>query len=279
MKIFLTGGTGFVGSHFLMQALDVGHQIVALRRPDSKPRISLKREPIWVDGALDGDYEEYLKGVEVFVHLASHTPNPPYDSLEQCTYWNVYAALNLASQAITAGVKKFVIAGSCFEYGKSSERLDYLDVDSPIEPTLSYPTSKAAASTAFLGLAREKNLQLKLLRIFQVFGEGEPVNRLWPSLRAAALSGLDFPMSKGEQLRDFIPVEDVAKTFLQALDFENTTPGMPLIEHVATGNPQTVLEFSRHWWNHWQAKGKLEVGVVPYRHNEMMRIVSSTPSL
>jgi nucleoside-diphosphate-sugar epimerase len=212
--------------------------------------------------------------VEVFIHFASHTPNPPYDSLEQCTYWNVYAALKLASQAVKVGVKKFIIAGSCFEYGKSSERLTRLDVGSSLEPALSYPTSKAAASIAFLGLAREKNLQLKLLRIFQVFGEGEPANRLWPSLREAALSGADFPMSKGEQLRDFIPVEEVAKTFLQAMNFDNTQPGKPLIEHVATGTPQTVLEFSRHWWEFWQAKGKLEVGVVPYRHNEMMRVIT-----
>ncbi|WP_062307801.1 NAD-dependent epimerase/dehydratase family protein [Polynucleobacter sinensis] len=279
MKIFLTGGTGFVGSHFLAQALADGHEVIALRRPGSLTRIPLMVQPRWIEGSLDENYEGLFEEVDVFVHMASHTPNPPYDSLEQCTYWNVYASLKLTTQAIKQGVKKYVIAGSCFEYGKSAERFDYLDIDTPLEPTLSYPTSKAAASVALMGLAREKALQLKLLRIFQVYGEGEPANRLWPSLRAAADSGADFPMSKGEQLRDFIRVEEVAKAFIQALDFSNCTFGSPSIQHVATGCPQSVLEFSQYWWNRWQARGRLIVGAVPYRHNEMMRVITSKQTI
>jgi nucleoside-diphosphate-sugar epimerase len=77
-----------------------------------------------------------------------------------------------------------------------------------------YPTSKAAASTATIGLANTTKANLFLGRIFQVFGEGEAENRLWPSLRKAALAGEDFPMTPGEQIRDFIPVEDVAARFL-----------------------------------------------------------------
>lgn len=274
MKIFLTGGTGFVGSHFLAQALEQGHEVVALRRPGSQPRIELRQQPTWVDGALDDDHSASLAGVDVLVHLASHTPNPPYDSLDKCLYWNVFASLQLARQAVEQGIKHFIVAGSCFEYGRSAERVEYLDIDTPLEPTLSYPTSKAAASIAFQGLARELNLHLKLLRIFQVYGEGEPASRLWPSLRAAALAGKDFRMSAGEQVRDFIPVEEVARQFVQALDFTDVLPGQPRVEHVATGKPQSLLEFSQHWWRHWGGTGQLIVGAVPYRHNEMMRIAT-----
>jgi nucleoside-diphosphate-sugar epimerase len=278
MKIFLTGGTGFVGSHFLQQALAQGHHITALRRPGSQPRIPLEHEPRWLDGALDGDYREHLSGADVFVHLASHTPNPPNDTLEKCLYWNVVAAIQLARQAVEQGVKHFVVAGSCFEYGRTAEQED-LDVHSPLAPTLSYPTSKAAASIAFMGLARELALHLKVLRIFQVYGEGEQATRLWPSLRAAAKAGKDFSMSRGEQVRDFIPVEEVARQFVQSLDFGKSTPGEPLVAHVATGSSQTLLEFSEHWWRHWGATGQLKVGAVPYRHNEVMRIVTRSRSL
>lgn len=274
MKIFLTGGTGFVGSHFLRQALAQGHEVIALRRPGSQPRIGLSQEPVWVDGALDGDHRANLAGVDVLVHLASHTPNPPYDTLDRCLYWNVFASLQLARQAMEQGVKHFIVAGSCFEYGRSADRVGDIDVDTPLEPTLSYPTSKAAASVAFLGLARELNLHLKLLRIFQVYGEGEQATRLWPSLRTAALAGQDFPMSGGEQVRDFISVEEVASQFVQALDFTASLPGQPFVGHVATGQPQTLLAFAQHWWRHWGGTGRLVVGAVPYRHNEVMRIAS-----
>ncbi len=274
MKIFLTGGTGFVGSHFLQQVLAQGHEVIALRRPGSQPRIELSQQPVWLDGALDGDHCASLAGVDVLVHLASHTPNPPYDTLDRCLYWNVFAPLQLARQAVEQGVKQFIVAGSCFEYGRSADRLGDLDVDSPLEPALSYPTSKAAASVAFMGLARELNLHMKVLRIFQVYGEGEPANRLWPSLRKAALTGQDFPMSGGEQVRDFISVEEVARKFVLALDFSGSVLGQPFMGHVATGRPQSLLAFAQHWWRHWGGTGKLIVGAMPYRHNEVMRITS-----
>ncbi len=274
MKIFLTGGTGFVGSHFLRQALAQGYEVIALRRLGSQSRIGLSQEPVWVDGVLNGDHRASLAGVDVLVHLASHTPNPPYDTLDRCLYWNVFASLQLARQAVDQGVKHFIVAGSHFEYGRSADHVGDLDVGSPLEPALSYPTSKAAASIAFMGLARELKLHLKLLRIFQVYGEGEQATRLWPSLRTAALAGQDFPMSGGEQVRDFIPVEEVARQFVQAFDFSGSLPGQPFVGHVATGRPQTLLAFAQHWWRHWGATGRLIVGAVPYRHNEVMRIAS-----
>lgn len=270
MRLFVTGGTGFVGSHFLAQALTAGHQVTALRRPGSQPRLALPYQPNWLDGSLDGDHLAALQGADVLVHLAAHTPNPPYAPLQECLYWNVQAALGLAGQALAAGVRRFVVAGSCFEYGRAADRAARLTTDTPLEPTLSYPTSKAAASVAFQGFARESGVQLKLLRIFQVYGEGEQDYRLWPSLRAAACSGADFPMSPGGQVRDFIDVCAVARQFLSHLDFTGTQPGQPWTGHVASGQPRTVLEFAQQWWRHWGAQGQLKPGAMPYRPGEVM---------
>lgn len=273
MKIFLTGGTGFVGSHVLQQMLAAGHEVIALRRPCSETRISLQQQPVWIDGALDEDYSDFLHGVDVLVHLASQTPNPPYGPLEACLYWNVFAAMKLARQALAAGVKCYLVAGTCFEYGQVAENIEFVDTTSPLAPTLSYPISKAAASVAFEGFAREHGLNLKLLRIFQVFGEGEQASRLWPSLRRAAIAGDDFPMSPGAQVRDFIPVEEVASQFLQHLDFSKTEEGAPEVHHVASGTSQTLLEFATYWWKHWGATGQLKPGALPYRVNELFRLV------
>lgn len=273
MRIFLTGGTGFIGSHFIRQAHKVGHTIIAQRRMGSQPRIPLDRQPQWIDRPLDGDFSEEMQGCDVLVHLASHTPNPPYDSLDRCLYWNVQASLTLSEQARQAGIRHFVTAGSCFEYGRSAERYERIPVDAPLEPTLSYPTSKAAASVAFLGFAAEHKLHLRILRIFQVFGEGEPASRLWPSLRAAAHEGRDFAMSAGDQVRDFIDVRDVAAAFVAAIDFADGIPGQPEIRHVGTGRPQRLADFARQWWQEFEATGELKLGAVPYRYNELMRLV------
>lgn len=278
MKIFLTGGTGFIGSHFINQAHAAGHEIVALRRQGSQPRVALVREPVWVYGQLDADYASALASCEVLVHLASHTPNPPYDTLENCLYWNVVATVRLFEQARLAGISQFLCAGSCFEYGRSAERYERIPVDAPLEPTLSYPTSKAAASVALIGFAAQHHVQLKIYRIFQVFGEGEQASRLWPSLRQAAAQGADFPMSPGEQLRDFINVTDVAAAFVRGLNFERMQSGVARIANIGTGKPQSLADFARHWWKEFGATGELRLGQVPYRYNELMRLVPKIDS-
>lgn len=273
MRLFVTGGTGFVGTHFLQQALARGHEIVAQRRPGSQPRLPLAKQPVWVDRALDANFEDVLTGCDAMVHLASHTPNPPYAPLDECLYWNVYASLKLARQAYTLGIGQFLVAGSCFEYGLGAAGQAFTTTYTSLKPTLSYPTSKAAASVAFEGFARESEVKLKNLRIFQVFGEGEDEKRFWPSLRAAALAGQDFPMSPGDQVRDFISVEEVARQFCEHLDFSSTIAGQPEIHHVASGRPQTLLSFAMYWWNKWKASGNLLPGALPYRKNEIMRLV------
>lgn len=235
--------------------------------------MKLQLEPQWIDRALDGDFTDVLSGCEVVVHLASHTPNPPYDRLETCLYWNVQAPIRLMEQARQAGISRFLCAGSCFEYGRSAERFSEIPVDAPLEPTLSYPTSKAAASVAFIGFAAEHNVKLKIYRIFQVFGEGESETRLWPSLKRAATAGTDFPMTAGEQLRDFINVTDVAAAFVAGLDFTGASLGRAIIANIASGRPQSLASFAKYWWSEFGAVGQLQLGKIPYRYNEVMRLI------
>lgn len=275
MKVFVTGATGFIGSHFLnilTQKLDL--EVVALRRNlDSQPRIPLVKEPFWIIKALDQVEQSDFEDVDVIVHLAAHSMYPPYDTLDKCLYWNLTAPLQLFNEAVKAGVNKFVVAGSCFEYGFSGEEFDFIPIDATLKPTLTYAASKAASSIAFYQFAVQHQVQFSYHRIFQVFGEGEAETRLWPSLKKAALAGEDFPMTAGEQIRDFIAVEDVAHYFLEACLKDNLIAGKPEYYNVGSGQPQSILEFSRYWWEKWQAKGKLLKGKIPYREGEVMRYV------
>lgn len=277
MKIFVTGSTGLIGSHFVRLALEKGHEVYALRRTiDSKPRVTWDKYPIWITKKMDDLDMNDFKGIDVFVHLAAHSMIPPYDSYENCLYWNLFAPLKACSEALRADVKTFLIAGSCFEYGKTGEELDFIPIDAELKPTNTYAASKAMSSIAFKHFSTLNNIPVTYLRIFQVYGEGEAESRLWPSLRKAAFSGKDFPMTKGEQVRDFIEVSEVAKYFLnEAERMVNEKDIKPsyIVKNIGSGSPQSILEFSKYWWNKWQAKGHLQVGVLPYREGEVMRYV------
>jgi nucleoside-diphosphate-sugar epimerase len=275
MKIFVTGGTGFVGTHFLQTALANGHQLIVQRRPGSKPRFELCRQPTWVDRHLDQEFKRDLMGCDALVHLASHTPNPPYASTEECIYWNVFASASLIKQASESGIKNIVIAGTCFEYGDAAIGMDYVHPATELRPSLSYPISKAAASVAFMGLARELNLSLQILRIFQVYGPGENEKRFWPALCAAAVAGQDFMMSSGHQVRDFIAVEDVATYFLKAVTENTAHPGKPIVKNVGSGIGMSLLEFANQWWKKLNAKGELKPGLMSQRKGELMRLVAN----
>lgn len=273
MKIVLTGGTGFIGSHFLKQALAEGHTILAIRRsPTSQPRIHLDQEPIWLDRQLDEVCSEELEGCEVLVHLAAHTGNLPYDSLINCLRWNLIAVLKLFEQARQAGIKRFIVAGSCFEYGRSGERYSEIPSDAPLEPTNSYAASKAAASIALRQWAEEHQLTLEILRVFHVYGEGELETRFWPSLRRAALAGEDFPMTKGEQIRDFQPVESVASAFLtRAVSMCSSAHSS--VFNLGTGRPESIKMFAQRCWKYCQARGQLLTSKLPYREKEVMQYI------
>lgn len=273
MKVFVTGATGFIGSNFVRKASKAGHSIIAQRRSQSPKHEHLPVET-WVEKELDADFKSDLKVCDALVHFASHTPNPPYANLSDCTYWNVTAAMSLLEQASEVGIERFILAGTCFEYGLSASNFEHIPPQAPLLPQLSYPTSKAAASVAAAGLARDRKLQLQILRIFQAYGDGEAETRFWPSLRKAACEGTDFHMSAGLQIRDFIHVDEITDAFLRALSKDEIRPGCVRIQNVASGKATKLTDFAQSWWEKWGAKGNLIRGTVGLRPGELPRIVA-----
>jgi len=278
MHLFITGASGFIGSHCVNQALEAGHQVTALRRSGhSEARIPLRDGATWLERPLDELRVEDFRGIDGVIHLAAHTPNVPYDTLESCLYWNLTASLAMARAAAGGGVGQFVVAGTCFEYGASGERYEFIPVDAPLEPTGAYPASKAAAWIAWREFTADAGVSTSYQRIFQVFGEGEAAGRLWPSLRAAARRGDDFPLTAGEQIRDFIAVEEVAGALIAAAQ-NPPPPGSMVTSNLGSGVPLSLKDFAQSWWRTWGATGSLLLGAVPYRAGEVMRYVPELPA-
>jgi len=279
MKIFLTGGTGFIGSHFLQKALAAGDDVIALRRPGATPRIPLDLQPHWLDGGLGDDWVDDLRGCEALVHLAAYGVADGPNDWKGCFQTNLLDSLQLWLQAVEAGVRRFLIVGSCFEYGRSGERYDAIPVTAPLEPTTAYGASKAAASMAAMAMAVEKQLQLLVARPFHVYGPGEAEGRFWPSLVTAATSGQNLPMTSGAQVRDFQQVGAAAEQLLDWLKLSQLTPGRPRIANLGANNPRPLIDFAEEEWARLKASGHLEVGKIPYRSSEVLRYAPEVTNL
>ncbi|HKU65859.1 MAG TPA: NAD-dependent epimerase/dehydratase family protein [Rhizomicrobium sp.] len=272
MRVFFTGATGFIGQHTLTALLAAGHTVTALSRmPRSGENVR------WLTGAMSDDWREELAQCDALLHLASAGVTDSV-SAEDAFSANVVAPIALLRQAIDAGCLTWTLCGSCFEYGREGERKTAISADCALAPVGTYSASKAAFSLMAMEHARKAGARARLMRPFQVYGEGEAPARLWASMRAAAVAGKDFPMTPGEQVRDFIAVEGVARALTEACLWNQNAPATE-IWNVGTGRPQTLLEFSLFWWARWKAKGHLLPGALPYRDREVMRYVPSVDSL
>ena len=274
MKIFVTGATGFIGSYFVNHALSQGAQVWAHRRSiHSQPAVPFRGEVNWVTKNLEELSSEDLKDMTACVHFAACGVTPKPATWDECFRFNALESLRLLEKCDNAGCKRFVAAGSYAEYGKAGLRFDPIPPDAPLEPTDPYAASKAASGVALAAYARSHAIQLYYGRIFSAYGEGQSSSNFWPQLRDAAISGKDFPMTAGEQVRDFIRVEDVAARFYHACIREDLAPSEPMFRNVGSGEPVSLKDFALQTWQTFRATGQILAGAIPYRSHEVMRYV------
>ena len=274
MKIFVTGGTGFVGGHFI-NVVPNEIEIFAPIRSKSKPKIKINRFVNWINKDLDCINAKDLKEIDIIIHFASKGVSPQKASWEELYYWNVNCTLKLLRSAAEADVKKIIFAGSYIEYGLSANIYKNIPPTAALLPTTAYGSSKAAAFELAHAFCLDAKIFLIYNRIFSAFGEGQFYGNLWPSLKKAALDNKNFHMTSGEQIRDFIPVEQVAHSFLKDLKLDNGIDVTPRVKNVCTGEGKSILEFANNWWKIWSPRSKLIPGKISSRKGEPTRFVGA----
>ena len=231
MNVFVTGGTGFVGGNFI-NAVPSSVNVVAIRRANSQSKIELKRKVEWTQTDLNEIDAHDLRGMDALVHFASVGVSPQKATWEELYHWNVTCTLSLLQAAAEAGVGRIIIAGSNSEYGLSANIYEKIPPTAALLPTTPYASSKAASFELAHAFCLNAKIPLFYNRVFSAYGEGQFAGNFWPSLRAAAISGEDFPMTTGEQIRDFIPVKEAALAFVEDLTEEITEESVPRVKNI-----------------------------------------------
>jgi len=257
MKIFLTGGSGFVGRKFIKEALKVGHVIYAITRKNKKKNKNL----IWLKGDLDKDWSRYLKKSKVLVHMAAAGVNKHID-LEEAINVNILKPHKLLINAINSKCFNWIIIGSASEYGKQAKLKKPLSNKTKEFPETNYEVTKNLFTKLSISLSKKYKTKCRIMRLFNVYGEGENKKRLWPSMKIAAKLNKDFKMSDGKEIRDFISVDEVAKAILNATNFKIKNKSFPQIWHVASGKPVSVKSFVIKNWKKYKAKGRILFGKI-----------------
>mgnify|MGYP000988168024 CR=1 FL=1 len=112
MKIFLTGGSGFIGKNFYKLALKKGHFIYATSRKKRKNRIKNMK---WLKGNINFNWKKELSDSDILIHMASTGINKEYNEDKYNT--NVFKSLELIKNCIRFKCKNWLIISTSSEYG------------------------------------------------------------------------------------------------------------------------------------------------------------------
>ncbi len=238
--LFLTGATGFIGKNFLKKAEKKGFKIFALSR---KKKINSTKRIEWVKGELDSNLDKYLKQSHTLIHLAAAGVNKKKISSKVAFEVNVKKPYKLLLNCLKNGCNKWLIVGSASEYGKSAKKEIELKATTKSLPESNYEKSKNKFSKIALSLSKKKKIKCRLMRIFNVYGEGENKKKLLSSLNYAFKNKIPFTINSSKQKKDFIEVSKVTNILIDAINFKKKSKKFPQIWHVASGKPMTVKEF------------------------------------
>jgi UDP-glucose 4-epimerase len=247
VKILITGGSGFIGSHIVEHYQDIAEEIRVLDNLRTGYRKNLDGlQHVFLEGSVT-DREAVAKaveGVDYVFHLAALVSVPESMAKPgECVDLNVHGLLNVLEASAAAGVKKLVFASSAAIYG-DNPTVPKLESMLP-EPKSPYAITKLDGEYYLDLFNRERGLETAAIRFFNVFGPRQDPKGAYaaavPIFIEKALKGEDITVhGDGEQTRDFIYVKDI----VGALSFAVETPGVTGVFNAGYGGQMTINDLA-----------------------------------
>ncbi len=212
MKILITGANGFVGLPLSEYLISAGHQVVGTLRSNDALKILNPHFQLKVIGDIDEvtDWQDCLGGVECVIHLANraHVMNEQSSNpLALYRKVNTAGTLNLARQASTAGVKRFIFMSSIKVNGESTlpgQALTPKDQHTPVDP---YGLSKYEAELGLKLIAEQTGLEVVVIRPPLIYGPRVKANFL--KMMRWVEGGVPLPLGAIQNQRSMLGLDNL----------------------------------------------------------------------
>ncbi|MFM8926977.1 MAG: UDP-glucose 4-epimerase GalE [Rhodoluna sp.] len=260
MRILVTGGAGYIGSHVIRALKASARDAIALDDMSLGLRARVKDvELVELDLAADNATEklsQILKDQKIngVIHLAAR--KSVAESVARPEYYyqqNVVSVINLLEAMKLAGVNRLVFSSSAAAYG--SPDIAQVTEDYPCQPINPYGETKLIGEWLISNAEKAWGLDAVALRYFNVAGTGSAeladtsIANLIPialdaiaNKRAVQVFGSDWPTKDGSCVRDYVHVSDLADSHVAALDYLDRDVREHMVFNVGTGKGSSVLE-------------------------------------
>jgi UDP-glucose-4-epimerase GalE len=293
MRILITGGAGYIGSHTARRIQAAGYIPVVLDDLSMGHRELARFGPFEYGSVLDETrLVEILRAysIEAVIHFAAKALVPESVQWpERYFQTNVGGMATLLAAMRLAGVRRLVFSSSAAVYGKGTG-LPFKEGDTPV-PANAYGQSKLLAEQMLAAAAPALGLRWAVLRYFNVVG-CDPESGLWewhepeshvvPNLLNAALQGRpfhvfgdDYPTPDGTAVRDYVDVRDLASIHLEALEALDDVPSF--LSNVGSGRGCSVRQLAETAQQVWRRP--IEVKAAPRRSGDPAFLVADNTFL
>ena len=220
MNILITGANGFVGCFLSTKLAESGFNVIAVTRTSSEFSSEIKHiiKPKINDQT---SWHDALTGCDVVIHLAArvHVMNEQSNNpLQAFLDVNLHGTINLAKQAIAAGVKRFVYVSSIKVNGEYTEGTGFTERDIP-NPQDSYAVSKWRAEEALLELSKTTGMEVVIIRPTLVYGAGVKANFL--RLLEVINKSLPLPLANINNQRSMIYIGNLVDALMACATHPN----------------------------------------------------------
>lgn len=258
-KVLITGASGFVGSYVTKALIDAGYNVSAICRSNSNfwrlEGVKNKIEWFNIDTLKSIDQIFESGSYSAVIHLAvEYGKNENYNEYNLVNT-NILFPLNLFTVANQKGVKLFFNADTFYN-------LKY-------DNMTAYTLSKKHFIEWLEIFSKTHKIRIVNMKLFHVYGLLDSNDKFVPSIILSCMKKQIIPMTSGQQMRDFVYVEDVAGAFVAVLskELENSSRGMITLD-VGTGKMTTIREFVEQANSLWGGRAILDFGTLPDRQGE-----------
>ena len=258
MKILVTGGAGYIGSHVVLALCEGGYKVVVLDDLSTGNREAVDDRAEFIQGSTlsNDNVATALNGVDAVIHLAAFkAAGESMTDPGKYSQNNISGTIFLLNAMITHGVDKFIFSSTAAVYGYPK----YLPLDEnhPLEPINYYGFTKLEIERILKWYGELKGLKFAALRYFNAAGydpegrirflENNPANLIPIVMEVASgrrekmeVFGNDYHTSDGTGVRDYIHVTDLASAHVKAIEYLKANDSITV--NLATGESHSVLD-------------------------------------